>query len=137
MEQLFEFAGNHWWLVGIWGAFLAALIWDNNQRAGQSVSAAQATRMINKEDALVLDIREASEFKEGHIANAMNLPYASLAQRMSELDKHKSRPIILVCKTGQTVSTASKMLKEKGYNALRLQGGMMEWNNQNLPAIRK
>jgi len=137
MDQLFEFIGNHWWLVGIWGAFLAALMWDNNQRSGQSVSTAQATAMINKENALVLDIRDKKEFSEGHLANATNMPYANLAKRMNELDIHKHRPIILVCKTGTTVSVAGKMLREKGYNALRLNGGMMEWNAQNLPVVRK
>lgn len=137
MDQLFEFIGNHWWLVGIWGAFLAALMWDNNQRAGQSVSTAQATAMINRENALVLDIRDKKEFSEGHVANSLNIPYANLAKRMNELDIHKHRPIILVCKTGTTVSVAGKMLREKGYNALRLNGGMMEWNAQNLPVVRK
>lgn len=137
MDQLFEFIGNHWWLVGIWGAFLAALLWDNNQRAGQSLSTAQATQLINKEDAVVLDIRDKGDFGQGHLANAINIPYANLANRMTELSVHKEKPIILVCKTGQTVSMAGKMLREQGYNAVRLNGGMMEWNAQNLPVVKK
>lgn len=137
MDQLFEFIGNHWWLVGIWGAFLAALLWDNNQRAGQSLSTAQATQLINKEDAVVLDIRDKGDFGQGHLANAINIPYANLANRMTELSVHKEKPIILVCKTGQTVSMAGKMLREQGYNAVRLSGGMMEWNAQNLPVVKK
>ncbi len=137
MDQLVEFVGNNWWLVGIWGAFIGALLWDNNQRSGQSVSTAQATAMINRENALVVDIRDKKDFSVGHVANAMNIPYANLAKRMNELDIHKQRPIILVCKTGTTVSVAGKMLREKGFNALRLNGGMMEWNAQNLPVVRK
>lgn len=137
MDQLFEFIGNHWWLVGIWGAFLTALLWDNNQRAGQTVSTAQATQLINKEDAVVLDIRDKADFGSGHLANAINIPFANLAARMNELSAHQSKPIILVCKTGQTVSMAGKMLREKGYNAVRLSGGMMEWNTQNLPVVKK
>jgi len=136
MDRLFEFVGNHWWLVGIWGAFLGALMWDNSRRSGQSVSASQATLMINKENAVVLDIRDKKDFSAGHLANAVNIPYANLANRMGELDTYKSRPIILVCKTGQTVSIAGKMLREKGFNTVRLAGGMMEWNNQNLPVVR-
>jgi len=137
MDQLFEFIGNHYWLVGIWGAFLAALLWDNNQRAGQSVSTAQATQLINKENAVVLDIRDKADFGKGHLAHSLNIPYASLASRMNELTIHKDKPIILVCKTGQTVSMAGKMLREQGYNAVRLSGGMMEWNAQNLPVVKK
>lgn len=136
MERVFEFVANHWELVGIFVFFLVALLWDNNRRAGGSVSPAEATVKINKENALVLDIRDAKDFNSGHLVNAMNIPYAKLAERMSELEKHKERPIILVCKTGQTVSVAGKMLREKGFNALRLSGGMMEWSNQNLPVVR-
>ena len=68
--------------------------------------------------------------------NAINIPYASLAQRMNELEKERERPIVLVCKTGQTVSMAGKMLREKGFNAVRMKGGMMEWNSQNLPVVK-
>ena len=136
MDRIFEFITNHWELVGIWTAFLAALLWDNNRRSGQSVSPTQATFMINKEDALVLDIRDQKEFNAGHLASAINIPYAKLASRLDELTTHKERPIILVCKSGQTVGVAGKMLREKGFNAMRLSGGMMEWTNQNLPVIR-
>lgn len=136
MERILEFVTNHWLEVSVFLAFLIALLWDNNKRAGQSVSATEATFKINKENALVLDIRESKDFKAGHLANAVNIPYAKLAERMNELEQHKERPIILICKTGQTVSMASKMLREKGYNALRLSGGMMEWSNLNLPVVR-
>jgi len=136
MDQYIEFVVNHWWLVGIWAAFLIALLWDNNRRNGQTVSTAEATTMINRQDALVLDIRDKADFKAGHLVNAINIPYASLAQRMNELEKERERPIVLVCKTGQTVSMAGKMLREKGFNAVRMKGGMMEWNSQNLPVVK-
>ncbi|HCG79297.1 MAG TPA: rhodanese-like domain-containing protein [Oceanospirillales bacterium] len=136
MDQYIEFVVNHWWLVGIWAAFLVALLWDNNRRNGQTVSTAEATTMINRQTALVLDIRDKAAFKAGHLVNAVNIPYASLAQRMNELDKERERPIVLVCKTGQTVSMAGKMLREKGFNAVRMKGGMMEWNSQNLPVVK-
>lgn len=136
MDRLLEFVVNHWELVGLFTFFLVALLWDNNKRSGQSVSVAEAVLKINKENALVLDIRDSKDFNAGHLAGAVNIPYAKLADRLSELDKHKERPIILVCKSGQTVSVAGKMLKEKGFNAIRLSGGMMEWSNQNLPVVR-
>ena len=93
--------------------------------------------MINKKDAFVLDIRDGSDFKNGHLVGAVNIPYANLANRLGELEPQKNRPIILVCKTGQTVSMAGKMLREKGFDAVRMKGGMMEWNNQNLPLVKK
>lgn len=136
MDRLFEFVGNHWWLVGIWAAFLIALFMDNSKRSGKAVSPAEATLMINKENALVLDIRDKKDFSAGHLANAINIPFTSLASRLDELNAHKERPVILVCKTGQTVSVAGKMLREKGFNAVRMSGGMMEWTNLNLPVVR-
>lgn len=136
MDRLFEFIANHWELVGMFAFFVVALFWDNNKRSGQSVSPAEATIKINSENALVLDIRDTKDFSAGHLANAVNIPYAKLSERLSELEKHKERPIILVCKSGQTVGVAGKMLREKGFNAMRLSGGMMEWSNQNLPVVR-
>src|SRR5690606_37102083 len=136
MDRLFEFIGNNWWLVGLWAVFLLALLRDNNQRSGKTVSPSEATLMINKENALVLDIRDKKDFSAGHLANALNIPYANLATRLDELSAHKERPTILVCKSGQTVTVAGKMLREKGFNAVRMSGGMMEWNNLNLPVVR-
>ncbi len=137
MEQVFEFISNNWMLASVWGVFLAAFLWDNNRRSGASISSAQATQMINKQDAMVLDIRDKKDFDTGHLANALNIPYASLADRMSELESAKERPIVLVCKSGQSVGMAGKTLKQKGFEVFRLSGGMMEWTNQNLPVVTK
>ena len=137
MDQLFEFVTNHWWMVAIWLFFLIALLWDNNRRNGQSVSTTEATTMINRENAIVLDIREKADFKTGHLVNAINIPFASLSSRTGELEKYRKQPIVLVCKSGQTVGAAGKMLREQGFNTVRMKGGMMEWNSQNLPVVKK
>ena len=137
MEQAFEFINNNWMLVSVWGVFLAAFLWDNNQRSGASISTAQATQMINKQDAVVVDIRDKKDFDAGHLANAKNIPYSTLAERLSELESSKERPIVLVCKSGQSVGMAGKTLKQKGFQVFRLSGGMLEWSNQNLPVVTK
>jgi len=85
----------------------------------------------------VLDIREKKEFKAGHIVDALNIPFTSLATRKDEL-KDKARPVIVVCKSGQTASAASKMLKDAGFaEVYRLSGGMMDWTGNNLPVVTK
>ncbi|GAA6144450.1 MAG: sulfurtransferase [Thalassolituus sp.] len=137
MDQYIEFAIKYWWLVAIWVVFLVALLWDNNRRNGQSVSTTEATTMINRENAIVLDIREKADFKTGHLVNAINIPFASLSSRTGELEKYRKQPIVLVCKSGQTVGAAGKMLREQGFNTVRMKGGMMEWNSQNLPVVKK
>jgi len=94
--------------------------------------------MANGEDALLLDIRSPADFKAGRVIGAKNIPFADLTKRMSELEKHKDKPIVIICKTGQTASSAANMLKKADYtNVHRMSGGMAEWTGQNLPLVRK
>ncbi len=138
MEQLIEFATNHWELFLALVVTLALLAITESRKAGKSVSTQQATRLINRDDAILLDIRAKKDFKGGHILNSINIPYADLDKRLSELDKYKARPVIVVCNLGQTSSGASKTLKQQGFeNVLRLSGGITEWKAQNLPIETK
>ncbi|WP_207060836.1 rhodanese-like domain-containing protein [Motiliproteus sp. SC1-56] len=138
MDQLLEFASNHWYLVLALLATLAMLIFTESRKGGKSLSTHDATRLINKEDAVVLDIRQKKEFQTGHIVSAINIPYADLDKRIGELNKHKSKPVIVVCNLGQTASGAVKKLNDAQFeNVQRLRGGMTEWKAQNLPVVRK
>jgi len=137
MEKLFEFIGNNPMLVMAWVFTLMMLIFTERQKGGKSASPAEATRMINKEDAVVLDIRGKKEFSAGHIANSLNMPLADLDRRMTELNPHKEKPIVVVCNMGQTAGTACRKLKAAGFNPVRLSGGMTEWRGQNMPVVTK
>jgi rhodanese-related sulfurtransferase len=138
MDQLIEFVTNHWIMVSALVALLILLMWDSGQKAGPKVSTHEATNLINTKNALVLDIREKGDFKAGHLVDAINIPTSQVANRLSELENHKSDPIIVVCKTGQTASAASKTLKDNGFEQVyRLTGGIMEWTNNNLPLVKK
>ncbi|MBT3147264.1 rhodanese-like domain-containing protein [Neptunomonas phycophila] len=138
MEQFIEFATNNLVLIAAWVATLALLLWTEGQKGGHAVSPAIATQMINKEDAVVVDIRTKKEWDTGHITGAKHIPLADLARRIEELNKYKTKPIIVVCNIGQTAGSASKQLKEAGFeNVSRLQGGITEWKGQNLPIIKK
>ncbi len=94
--------------------------------------------LSNAEDALLLDIRTPADFKAGRVIGSKNIPFADLTKRMSELEKHKNKPIVIICKTGQTASGAANLLKKAEYtNVSRMAGGMAEWTGQNLPLVRK
>jgi len=137
MEQFFEFVINHWMLVSALVVLLVLLMWDSGQKSGPKVSSHEATRLINQQNALVLDIRDKAEFGKGHLVDALNIPQAQIANRLSELEKHKDVPIIVVCKSGQTASAASKTLKDNGFaQVYRLSGGIMDWQNNNLPLVK-
>src|SRR3970040_2991155 len=69
-------------------------------RMSHEVGAIEAVQLINRRDALVLDVRDTGDYAAGHIANAKHVPEAQLADRIKELEKHRSRPIVVSRRTG-------------------------------------
>jgi rhodanese-related sulfurtransferase len=137
MEQVIEFAGNHPLLLGAFVVLLVVFIRNETQRGGRSVSAQELVNLVNREDAVIVDVRDKKEFDQGHIPHAVNIPYASIDSRMSELDEFKERPIVLACKMGQHAGPAGTALRKQGFvNVSRLSGGIAEWRNQNLPVVK-
>nr|WP_298376837.1 rhodanese-like domain-containing protein [uncultured Halomonas sp.] len=138
IDQLFEFIQNHPLLVGAFIAVLAAWLAYEFKRGNHGVDASEATTLINREDAAVIDIRDANDFKTGHIAGARNIPQSKLDDRMKELEKFKGKPIIVVCKQGQASGIAVAKLTKAGFERVsKLKGGMAQWQADNLPVVRK
>jgi len=137
MEQLFTFIGNHPLLVGAFVLFLILFIRNETSRGGATISSQKLVQLVNSENAIVIDVREASEYSEGHIVDAINIPFTSFESRSDELNKHKDKPLIVACKMGQHSGSAGTILRKKGFtNVLRLTGGMAEWRGQNLPVVK-
>jgi len=138
MEQLIEFATNNFMLVAAWVITLIMIMWSEGQKAGKSVSPAIATQLINKQDAVLIDIRTKKEWDTGYIVGSKHIPITELDRRLTEVEKFKSRPVIVICNLGQAAGSASKRLKAAGFeNVMRLQGGITEWKGQNLPMVKK
>lgn len=131
-----DFVVEQWLLIGILAVLVVAFLVLESRRGGSSVSHHQATRLLNSGEAVILDVRDPAEFKAGHIVDAVNIPYASLQKRVDELNKHKSKQIIVVDKLGQHAGAAGKILREQGFTVVRLQGGITEWTHQNLPLVK-
>ncbi|MFG1496121.1 rhodanese-like domain-containing protein [Saccharospirillum sp. HFRX-1] len=137
LQQLFEFVINHWILAAIWVALLAALLATESSKGGKGVSPQQATTLINSQDAKVVDLRPKDEYRKGHLPGAINIPSREFANRMSELDAYKDKPIILVCKTGTSAGASGALLTKAGYKNLhKLRGGVLEWQNSSLPLVK-
>ncbi len=137
MNQVFEFIGNHPILVAAFVLLLVLFVRNETRRGGRSVTAQQLVDMVNRENALVLDVRDKKEFDSGHIVDALNIPFASLDGRINELKKHHERPIVVACRMGQHAGTAGSVLRKHGFeNVSRLTGGVTEWRNQSLPVVR-
>lgn len=137
MERLFEFATHHWPLVSIFSGLLAALILVESRRAGRTISSHQATHLINKESAVVLDLRDKTDYDQGHITGAINVPYGSFKTRLSEIESFKDKPVILVCKLGQHSGAIGKHLYKHGFKDVRrLAGGISTWLSDQLPLVK-
>lgn len=134
--DFFVFASEQWMLFSILALLVAAFIVLERKRGGAVLSHHEVTRMVNSDQAVLLDVRDSKEFSAGHITNAVNIPFAKLKDRTSELEKSKSQTIIVVDKMGQHTGSSVKMLTEAGFQAARLQGGMVEWQAQNLPVVK-
>jgi len=137
MAQFIEFVSNHWFLSSLWVALVIALVLHRNKTSGESVSAQQAVMLINRSDAVVVDIRDKKDFDSGHIVDAIHIPLGKLGSRVTELDKHKGTPVIVACRLGPQSIDAVKVLKSAGFSqVLRLSGGMVEWRAQGLPLVQ-
>lgn len=138
MAQFVEFLSNHLVLSGMWLVTVAALFFHLQRKSARAVGPQQAVALINKSDGVVVDVRDKKEFDGGHIVDSINIPLAKLSQRMTELNKHKEKPVVVVCKMGQHSGEACKTLQQAGYSQVfKLAGGLTEWKAQSLPLIQK
>jgi rhodanese-related sulfurtransferase len=100
----------------------------------KQIGTQEAVLLFNHEDALVLDVREQSEWSDGHIAKARHIPLGKLKDRLAELEKFKDKPIIAVCRSGNRSGSACGVLKKAGFENLHnLAGGMQAWEQAGLP----
>ena len=103
-----------------------------------NLTPAEATLLMNREDALVLDVRETGEWGAGHITGARHITLGQLDKRLSELEKFKEKPIIVVCATGNRSSSACGQLKKHGFGKVySLGGGILAWRDASLPLTTK
>jgi rhodanese-related sulfurtransferase len=115
----------------------AMLLWPYVRKfgGGPSISAAQATQLINREDALVVDVRDPGEYGVGHILGAKNVPLSRIDAVGSEIaPKRKEKPLIVYCDDGNRSGKAAAALRSQGFaKAVSLTGGFSAWRQAGLP----
>lgn len=137
-EQLLEFIANHWVLFLALVGILSALVYSFAVGGKGGVDPMAATELINHREAVVVDVRPAADFAQGHIINAINLPMNGFANQIGTLQKHKDKPIIVNCRSGAQSSSACSQLRKQGFGEVyNLRGGILAWQNANLPLTRK
>lgn len=131
------FISEQWLLVSVLVLLIYAFAFSERARSGKPLSPQEVTRLINREEGVVVDLRDTKAYGDGHIAGALHIPHTSFASRETELEKHKDKTIVLADKMGQHAGSIGKKLKQQGYDARRLRGGMAEWVHQGLPLVRE
>jgi rhodanese-related sulfurtransferase len=136
MALFLEFVAQQWIQFLALLVLVVLLVLHEARKSGPSLSPQEAINLVNAEGGVFLDLRDAADYKKGHIASAMNIPSAKLPDRMVELEKYTEKPIVLVCKMGQQSSAAGKQLRAANYSKVyKMSGGMMEWGNLQLPTV--
>lgn len=137
MAQLFQFVGDHVFLVGTFVLLLVLFVANEMRRGGRAVSPQELVHLVNREKAVVVDVRDRKEYEAGHIVDSINIPFATLESRAGELKPHAERPIVVACKIGQHAGAAGTLLRKAGFEkVMKLSGGMTEWRNASLPVVK-
>ncbi|WCG82966.1 rhodanese-like domain-containing protein [Pectobacterium sp. A5351] len=141
MQEIMPFISKNPILSISWVALLVAVIVltvKSKLSNVKEVVRGEAIRLINKEDAVVVDIRNRDDYRRGHIANAFNLlPNDIKNGSVGELEKHKSQPIIVVCANGLSSREAAENLFKAGFERVQiLKDGLAGWSGENLPLVR-
>ncbi len=134
------FIQENWLLIFVMFASGAMLVWPLVQRRlspMKEIGNLNATHLINHRDALLLDVREAREYQDGRLPNAVHIPLSQLESRASELVKHKGRPVVAYCASGNRSRTAGGALAKIGFAEMyNLHGGFRAWKDAGLPVQR-
>lgn len=101
------------------------------------IGPSQLTALVNRDNALVIDLRAAADFAKGHIAGAKNVQMSQFDPENKALAPAKALPVVLVCNVGQTAGVAAKRLRKAGFaNVAVLEGGIRAWLAADLPVVK-
>ena len=140
MEQYLAFLQKNPFNMLLFGTAVITggmLIWplvNRLFRTSNEVSILEAVQLINRRDAVVIDVRDSGDYAAGHIVNARHIPEAQLAERIKELEKVKRRPIIVSCRTGSRAAHARDVQHKHGFGEVFvLRGGIAAWQQASMP----
>lgn len=141
MQQFIEFVQGNLILALVWAGLVVALIMSvikQKTAPYKIVTPSDATVLVNRQNGVFVDVRTRDEYRAGHIAGAVHVLAKEIkANNAAEIEKYKSDPIILVCKSGQTAIESANALAKAGFeNVNVLKDGLISWNEANLPLIR-
>ena len=138
--RLLAFAGDNQMLVMIFVGLTLAIVYTEFSRLTsgfKAVDPAGLTALINREDALLVDVSAAADFEKGHIAGAKNVQMSQFDADNKVLAKVRELPVALVCRTGTVSADAARKLAKAGFKQVHwLDGGIAAWAQANLPLVK-
>lgn len=137
MKQFFEFVINHWMLWSLFVAIIILILFEEIRGRVQGIPRVhpkELTTLINKEDAVVIDVRESNAFHKGHIISSINIPHTEIDASFDKIKQYEGKPIVIVCANGQTAPQEGAKLHHKGLEQISfLSGGIAAWKEEGLP----
>ena len=138
--ELAEFAGRHPILSLALAGLTIAIVWTEVARLSRGFKAlrpAQLTDLINRENALLVDLSPAGDFEKGHIAGARNIAPSQFDPESKQLAKARDLPVVVTCRSGQASLAAAARLRKAGFTRVHwLDGGVAAWQQADLPLVR-
>lgn len=140
LHRLPEFIGNHPILsMAFFGVLIAVIASEAGRwfRGYKDVTPAELTRLINGENALVIDVSPPADFEKGHVPTAKNVAMAQFDPEHKDLNKVKDKPVVVICRSGQTSAGAASRLVKAGFKRVyTLGGGTAAWTGADLPLAK-
>lgn len=136
LAKFLEFITVHYVLSGIFLILVVLLIMQQARNSGRNLTSRELTAMVNRDEAFIVDIRSKKDFSTGHIVGSVNIPTDQIKTRMTEIEKHKDKTIIVVCASGVNAGATCSELKKSGLTVARLSGGITGWRSENLPVVK-
>ena len=142
MQQMFEFVGNHpylWMGLAAVSFMLIKAEFESRMSSSIHLNPTNAIRLINNnDDALIIDVRESTEFGKGHIKGASNIPLSSFKDKLDALTQDKNSAVLAYCNSGATSTKACRLLTQAGFtNVHNITGGISGWVDAKLPVTIK
>lgn len=136
MENILIFAEQQYVLVISFVVLVFLFLRHESAKGGEKLSCQQVVQAVNGKKAVLLDVRDSKEFETGHLVDSLNIPHNKINDSLKQLEKHRQKRIIVVDKMGQHSGAVVKSLVAEGFDAVRMGGGISEWQQDGLPLVK-
>ena len=139
MREFVDFITKNWILASLFLLTIIVLLqqyWSQHRFGMQWVTTEEAVALINRDQAIILDVRPAETFATGHCLGAISLEHHLLDKKIGTLEKYKTKSFIVVCQSGYQAKQSAAFLKQQGFKVYVLEGGMQQWRANVLPVVK-